>query len=102
LFPQGAIWFSGVPRAAVKREHIVNALQRLRTDRGLSQERLASYAEVDRTTVGKIERGLMVPTLLKIDQLLVAMDVTWTEFGETLDRELNGNGDSPRQSARRR
>ncbi len=38
-----------------------------------SQEQLAEYAGMDRTTVSKIERGVANPTLLKIHHLLLAL-----------------------------
>src|SRR5581483_11197137 len=98
----------------LKLDHIVGALHRLRTERRLSQEKLAEVSDVDRTTVGKIERKKQSPTLLTVDQLLVAMDVTWAEFGAALDREqasVSGNrgaaraplppGRSKRKTARR-
>jgi transcriptional regulator with XRE-family HTH domain len=79
-----------VPRTTLKLDHIVGALQRLRTERDLSQEKLAEVSDVDRTTVGKIERKKQSPTLLTVDHLLVAMDVTWAEFGAALDHERTG------------
>jgi transcriptional regulator with XRE-family HTH domain len=55
----------------------------------LSQEDLAHRADVDRTYVGKMERGLLNPTFVRIARLLGAMGITWREFGEALDGELD-------------
>jgi transcriptional regulator with XRE-family HTH domain len=39
-------------------------VRRLRRERGLSQEELAFEAEIDRTYVSQIERGVINPSLL--------------------------------------
>lgn len=62
------------------------ALRRLRRDRGLSQDRLANLAGVDRAYVGGIERAERHPTWEVIERLLTKLDVTWTEFGRALDQ----------------
>ena len=90
-----------MPRAALKKDHIVAVLRQLRVARDLSQERLAERSGVDRTTVGKYERKVLSPTLLKLDQLLVAMDVSWGDFGKALDIEIAAANES-RGAARAR
>jgi transcriptional regulator with XRE-family HTH domain len=52
-----------------------NTIRELRGQRGLSQERLALEAGVDRTLVSKIERVIANPTLDVLVRLAVALDV---------------------------
>lgn len=61
------------------------AVRRLRESRGLSQEGLAAKVDLHRTYVGGIERGERNPTLITIEKLAAALDVTaWK-----LLREMN-------------
>lgn len=53
-----------------------NNLRELRVQKGLSQERLALEAGVDRTLVSKIERVIANPTLEVLTRLAIALDVT--------------------------
>lgn len=48
----------------------------LRVARGLSQEELAQKAELHRTYVGGIERGERNISLVNIEKLAAALDVT--------------------------
>lgn len=50
-------------------------LRRLRVKRGVSQEALAVDAGVDRSYVGRIERGIENPTVETLDRLASALDV---------------------------
>jgi transcriptional regulator with XRE-family HTH domain len=50
-------------------------LRRLRVAAGVSQEQLAIDAGVDRTYVGRIERGLENPTVNNLDKLAAALSV---------------------------
>jgi transcriptional regulator with XRE-family HTH domain len=68
---------------------IARILRGYRQRMDVSQERLAHLAIVERTYVGKVERGLLNPTMPRIGRLLGAMGVSWREFGEMLDRELD-------------
>jgi DNA-binding XRE family transcriptional regulator len=48
-------------------------LRRLRVARGVSQEALAAAAAVDRTYIGRLERGLENPTVSTLDKLAKAL-----------------------------
>lgn len=55
-------------------------LRRIRVKRGLSQERLAFDAEVDRSYVGGLERQDENPTVDILDQLAKTLGVSVSEF----------------------
>jgi transcriptional regulator with XRE-family HTH domain len=59
---------------------------------GISQEELASAAQVERSHMGKIERGTHSPSLALIFRLAIALSVT---PGELVDHAmaLMGQGD---------
>jgi transcriptional regulator with XRE-family HTH domain len=50
-------------------------LRLLRVERGLSQERLALEARIDRAYVGRVERGMENVTIATIEALARALDV---------------------------
>ena len=52
------------------------AVRKRRKNLGFSQEELAARAELDRTYVSGIERGLRNPSLINIYKLAVALDST--------------------------
>jgi transcriptional regulator with XRE-family HTH domain len=56
------------------------ALRELRADRGISQERLAELAELDRTYVSGIERGERNPSLTNVLKLAAALGVKVSEL----------------------
>jgi len=56
-------------------------LRELRRAKYLSQEDLADLSLLHRTYIGSVERGERNPTLLSVNRMLVALDVTWAEFG---------------------
>ena len=76
-----------------------SALRQFRKDRGLSQDRLANHAGVDRAYVGGIERAERHPTWEVIERLLEVMDVSWRQFGHALDQNARQCGRS--RSAKR-
>jgi transcriptional regulator with XRE-family HTH domain len=63
-------------------------LRAFRSMRGYSQERLADIAGFDRTYVQKIESGKKKPAFIVVDRLRAALDVSWTDFGTAIDKEL--------------
>ncbi|HTE76288.1 MAG TPA: helix-turn-helix transcriptional regulator [Xanthobacteraceae bacterium] len=55
-------------------------LRRIRVRRGLSQERLAFDADVDRSYVGGLERQEENPTVDVLDRLAVTLDISISDF----------------------
>lgn len=55
-------------------------LRRIRVRRGISQERLAYDAQVDRSYVGGLERQTENPTIDLLDRLSSTLDVPLGEF----------------------
>ena len=62
------------------RKHVAANLRRLRVARGVSQEALAADAEIDRTYVGRLERGLTNPSVGVLEKLAKALAVPIVEF----------------------
>ena len=60
-------------------------LRRLRTERGLSQERLAHAANLNMTHVAKIERSEREPGVRTISKLAIALRVSTADFFEGID-----------------
>jgi transcriptional regulator with XRE-family HTH domain len=52
------------------------AMQRMRRERGFSQEDLSGLTEIDRAYVGRLERGEANPTLLMLVRIAHAFGVT--------------------------
>lgn len=53
-----------------------NSIRRLRKERGISQEHLALLAEVDRSYVGRVERGDNNVAILTLAKLAKALGVS--------------------------
>jgi transcriptional regulator with XRE-family HTH domain len=62
-------------------------LQRLRVERNLSQEELAHRADVDRTFVSRLERGVRQPTITTLMGLGQALGVSAAELVRDAERE---------------
>jgi transcriptional regulator with XRE-family HTH domain len=55
-------------------------VRRLRVERGIAQEALAVDAEIDRTYVSRMERGMENPTVGVLERIAIALDVPITDF----------------------
>lgn len=55
-------------------------MRNLRTEKGLTQERLAFSADLDLTYIGGIERGRRNPSLLVMARIADALDVELVEL----------------------
>lgn len=72
---------SAMPNLSAKRQDAVlvalgGALKRLRLEKGISQEKLALLAEVDRSYVGRVERGDNNAAILTLARLSRALDIS--------------------------
>ena len=66
-----------------KHPHLIafgETVRRLRLERGLSQETLALYAEIDRSYMGGIERGESNVTLMVVARIAAALKVRASEL----------------------
>jgi len=59
---------------------VARNIRKLRVERGLSQENLAVDAEIDRTYVSRLERGLENPTVAVLERLAKVLDVRIEDF----------------------
>lgn len=72
----------------------MESLRRLRTEKGLSQARLAARAELDPSTVNQIERGAREASPVTLRKLADALDVGIAELLED-----SGSGKAQRRSS---
>lgn len=56
------------------------AIRRVRLSKKVSQEKLALLAEVDRSYVGRVERGDNNVAILTLSKLATALDITLTKL----------------------
>lgn len=68
-------------------ERVAWNLRRIRTERGISQEALAVDAEIDRTYVSRLERGMENPTVIVLGRLAKALTCEITAFFEEVSGE---------------
>ena len=69
------------------------AVRALRTERGIAQESLAHLAGVERSHMGKIERGEHVPTLPLILRISTALRISAAELMTATERNLRAETD---------
>ena len=62
------------------RQRLAQNLRRLRTEKGWSQEEYADRAGIHRTYISDIERGAQNPTIMIVEKLAQALDVTAAEL----------------------
>lgn len=62
-------------------------VRQLRKERGLSQERLAAAAGIDRAYMGGLERGQRNPSLTTVERIAVALDMSISEVLAAVERQ---------------
>ena len=72
---------SGVPNLSRKRQHpalvaLGKAIREVRQSKGITQGRLALIAELDRSYVGRVERGDNNAAVLTLSRLAAALDIS--------------------------
>ena len=61
-------------------EKVGSRIKELRRALGLSQEKLALKAEVDRTYLAGVEQGTRNPSIKSLEKILKALEVSFGEF----------------------
>jgi transcriptional regulator with XRE-family HTH domain len=62
------------------RERVGLNLQRLRREKGLSQEELADRAQIHQTYLSGVERGRRNPTIVVLQRIAEALDADITDL----------------------
>lgn len=55
-------------------------IRQMRTERGISQENLALFADIDRSYVGRVERGENNVAILTLVNIAAALEVSVAEI----------------------
>lgn len=63
-------------------------IRELRESRGLSQQELADYAEMDRTYLSDLERGLNFPTLNVVFKIAEVLKMRPHELIRDIEKEM--------------
>lgn len=61
-------------------ERVGQRIKKLRSDLGLSQEKLALKAELDRTYIAGVENGKRNLSLKSLEKIVMALEVSFEEF----------------------
>lgn len=69
-----------------------NILREIRTEKGISQEKLAEYCDLDRTYISLLERGLRQPTLTTIFKLAEALEILPSEIIGLTEKRIKDSG----------
>lgn len=69
-------------------ESVAQCVQRLRHEKGISQEDLAERANLDRTYISGIERAVRNISLNSLSSIIRALGLTTKEFLEELQKDL--------------
>jgi len=67
-------------------------IKQLRLNAGLSQQELADYADIDRTYISDLERGLYYPSLEVIYKMCDVLNIKPFEVLEMVDKLLSKKG----------
>lgn len=76
-------------------------IRTLRTERGLSQEELASRAKLHWTYLSDLERGQQTPSLDLLNRIVRGLGVTLADFFAPFDRPFRGRFRKPRHDLSR-
>ena len=70
-------------------------IRNYRTQKGLSQEKLAEFSNCHPTYIGQLERGEKNATIESIERITVALGISLSRLFEKLDGQENDEKDIP-------
>ncbi len=71
-------------------ESFAKVLRRLRKEKKFSQEKFGFEADLHRTYVSQLERGLKSPSLHTLSLICGTLDITMSEFLLLVEKEMGG------------
>ena len=69
---------------AMIKQKVGARIRELRNDRGLSQEKLALAAGLDRTYIASVENGKRNISIVSLEKIIVALNSTFSMFFENM------------------
>ena len=69
-------------------------LRQLRIQKGLSQEQLGFKADLHRTYISQLERGLKSPSLKTLHKITSILEISLSDFMKLVEQESKTNSDS--------
>lgn len=69
---------------AMIKQKVGARIRELRNDRGLSQEKLALAAGLDRTYIASVENGKRNISIVNLEKIIVALNSTFSTFFENM------------------
>ena len=65
------------------KQHVGNRIRHLRHNTGYSQEILAHQANLDRTYINSVENGRRNISIVNLEKIVTALDITLADFFST-------------------
>ena len=69
---------------AMIKQKVGARIRELRNDRGLSQEKLALAAGLDRTYIASVENGKRNISIVNLEKIIIALNSTFSIFFENM------------------
>jgi len=66
------------------RNKVGQRIKELRLEQGLSQEKLASKSEVNRTYIASVENGKRNISILTLEKIIISLDISFSKFFENM------------------
>lgn len=61
-------------------EKVGARIKEIRAEQGISQEKLALKADIDRTYLAGVEQGKRNPSIKSLEKIIVALGITFHDF----------------------
>lgn len=73
---------------------VAQAIQELRKERRISQEKLADAIDSHQVYISEIEKGKKIPSITILNNMASVFGITLTQFVEIIEKKLAANPDA--------
>lgn len=73
---------------------VAQAIQELRKERHISQEKLADAIDSHQVYISEIEKGKKIPSITILNNMASVFGITLTQFVEIIEKKLAANPDA--------